>query len=159
MKYFNLLVVFLLVILAAQQIKAQDMNQKITTFLMFEGQAEKALTFYTSLFDDSEIVSIAKYGPDGPGGPEVEGTVQHALFTLKGQKYMAIDSYEEHNFTFTPSISLFVQCDTEEEINTLYDKLSKGGEIAMPLNSYGFSTKFGWVNDRFGVSWQLNFQE
>jgi predicted 3-demethylubiquinone-9 3-methyltransferase (glyoxalase superfamily) len=141
---------------AVKPINAQDMNPKITTFLMFEGQAEEAMTFYTSLFDDSEIVRITKYGPDGPGGPEAEGTVQHALFTLKGQQYMAIDSFG-HEFTFTPSISLFVQCDSEEELETLYEKLSEGGEVLMPLNNYGFSTKFGWVNDRFGVSWQLNY--
>ncbi len=130
------------------------MNSKITTFLMFEGDAEEAINFYMSLFDDSEIVSITKYGPDGPGA---EGTVQHAVFTLKGQQYRASDSYIEHKFTFTPSISLFVQCDSEEELETLFEKLSNDGEVAMPLDNYGFSTKFGWVNDRFGVSWQLNF--
>lgn len=123
---------------------------------MFEGQAEEAITYYTSLFDDSEIVNIKKYGPDGPGGPQAEGTVQHALFTLKGQQYMAIDSYG-HDFTFTPSISLFVHCDSEEELETLYEELMEGGTAAMPLGEYGFSTKFGWVNDRFGVSWQLNY--
>lgn len=132
------------------------MNPKITTFLMFEGDAEEAITFYTSLFDDSEIVSISKYGPDGPNGPEAEGTVQNALFTLKGHQYMAIDSFG-HDFTFTPSISLFVKCDSEEELETLYEKLSDDGEVAMPLDNYGFSTKFGWVQDRFGVSWQLNY--
>ncbi len=71
---------------------------------------------------------------------------------------MAIDSFG-HDFTFTPSISLFVKCDSEEELETLYEKLSEGGEVAMPLDDYGFSTKFGWVQDRFGVSWQLNFGE
>lgn len=133
------------------------MNQKISTFLMFEGNAEEAITFYTSLFENSEIVRIKQYGPKGPGGPEAEGTVHHALFTLKGQKYMAYDSYIEHDFTFTPSISLFVECDSEEELETLFEELSDGGEVAMPLDNYGFSTRFGWVNDRFGVSWQLNF--
>lgn len=139
-----------------QPTNAQDMNSKITTFLMFEGNAEEAMTFYTSLFDDSEIVRITKYGPDGQFGPDAEGTVQHALFILKGQPYMAIDSFG-HDFTFTPAISLFVECNSEEEIETLYEKLSDGGEVAMPLNNYGFSTKFGWVQDRFGVSWQLNY--
>lgn len=133
------------------------MKPKITTFLMFEGQAEEAMTFYTSLFDDSEIIRIKKYGPNGPGGAEAEGTVEHAAFTLKGQQYMAIDSYMEHAFSFTPSVSLFVECDSEEELETLFEKLSDGGEVLMPLDNYGFSTKFGWVNDRFGVSWQLNF--
>lgn len=134
------------------------MNPKITTFLMFEGQAEEAMTFYTSLFDDSEIVSITKYGPDGPGGPEADGTVQHAVFTLKGQQYMAIDSYINHDFSFTPSVSLFVECETEDELEELFSRLSDGGETLMPLNNYGFSTRYGWVNDRFGVSWQLNLK-
>ncbi len=156
MKYMNLLAVLFLIFMAIQPLNAQDMNPKITTFLMFEGDAEEAMTFYTSLFDDSEIVSITKYGPDGPGGPEAEGTVQHALFTLKGQPYMAIDSFG-HAFTFTPSISLFVKCDSEEELETLYENLIEGGTAAMPLDNYGFSKKFGWVQDRFGVSWQLNY--
>ena len=144
---------------AVKPTNAQDMNPKITTFLMFEGQAEEAMTFYTTLFDDSEIVSIKKYGPEdaeGIGFPEAEGTVQQAVFTLKGQRYRAFVSFG-HNFTFTPAISLFVECDSEEELETLYEKLMEGGTAAMPLGDYGFSTKFGWVQDRFGVSWQLNY--
>lgn len=157
MKYFILPVtVLLLTTTFTKSVYTQDMTPKITTFLMFEGDAEEAMTFYTSLFDDSRIVRITKYGPDGPGGPEAEGTVQNALFTLKGKQYMAIDSFG-HNFTFNPSISLFVQCDSEEELETLYEKLSVGGNVSMPLDDYGFSKKFGWVQDRFGVSWQLNY--
>ncbi|MEU8246882.1 VOC family protein [Nonomuraea sp. NPDC048916] len=130
------------------------MSQKITTFLMFQGSdAEEAMTFYMSLFDDSEILSITRYGADGPG---TEGTVQHALFTLAGQPHMAIDSSVKHEFGFTPSISLYVNCESAEEIERLYEALLDKGEPLMPLDSYGFSTKFGWVNDRFGVSWQLN---
>ncbi|TVR30886.1 MAG: VOC family protein [Balneolaceae bacterium] len=159
MKYFTYLgAVLLVAVLNFQPINAQDMNPKITTFLMFEGQAEEAITFYTSLFDNSEIVSLTRSGPDGPGGPDAEGTVQRALFTLNGQQYMAIDSFG-HNFTFTPAISLFVQCDSEEELDKLYEKLMEGGTAAMPLDDYGFSKKFGWVQDRFGVSWQLNYGE
>lgn len=157
MKYFTLLATVLFVSMTLiQPINAQDINPKITTFLMFEGQAEEAMTFYTSLFDDSEIISITKYGSDVPGGPEAEGTVQHAVFTLKGRRYIAIDSFG-HQFTFTPSISLFVHCDSEDELITLYEKLIEGGTAAMPLGDYGFSKKFGWVQDRFGVSWQLNY--
>ncbi|MER5625012.1 VOC family protein [Streptosporangium sp. NPDC002544] len=129
------------------------MSQKITTFLMFEGAAEEAVTFYMSLFDDAEILAIARYGPEGPGA---EGSVQHATFTLAGQEYMAIDSYVSHAFTFTPSVSLYVQCESEAEIERLYAALSENGEPLMPLGSYGFSKRFGWTNDRFGVSWQLN---
>ncbi|MEU4579585.1 MULTISPECIES: VOC family protein [Nonomuraea] len=129
------------------------MSQKITTFLMFEGKAEEAMTFYVSLFDDAEIVSVTRYGPDGPGA---EGSVLHATFRLAGQEYMAIDSAVRHDFTFTPSMSLYVQCESADEIERLYAALSEGGAALMPLGDHGFSKRFGWVNDRFGVSWQLN---
>jgi predicted 3-demethylubiquinone-9 3-methyltransferase (glyoxalase superfamily) len=126
---------------------------KITTFLMFEGTAEEAMTFYQSLFDDAEVVSISRYGADGPGA---EGSVQQATFTLAGQPFMCIDSPMKHGFTFTPAMSLFVQCADEAELDRLYAALADQGAELMPLGNYGFSAKFGWVNDRFGVSWQLN---
>lgn len=128
-------------------------HQKVTTFLMFEGRAEEAMTFYTSLFAHAEIVAITRYGPGEAGA---EGTVQHATFSLAGQQFMCIDSPMAHGFGFTPSMSLFVQCDTDDEIEHLYAALVEQGQELMPLGSYGFSAKFGWVNDRFGVSWQLN---
>ncbi|MEW2486960.1 VOC family protein [Streptomyces sp. NPDC048411] len=128
-------------------------SQKITTFLMFEGNAEEAMTFYISLFDDAEVVSITRYGADGPGK---DGSVQHATFSLAGEHFMCIDSPARHDFTFTPAISLFVQCENEAEIDRLYAALAEQGTELMPLGNYGFSPKFGWVNDRFGVSWQLN---
>ncbi len=127
--------------------------QKITTFLMFEGKAEEAMTFYTSLFDGARIESVTRYGPDGPG---TEGSVELATFSLGGQRFMCIDSPVKHGFTFTPAVSLFVRCDDEAEIDRLYAALAEQGTELMPLGSYGFSTRFGWVNDRFGVSWQLN---
>ncbi len=130
------------------------MPQKITTFLMFEGGiAEEAMTFYVSLFENAEVLAITRYGPEGPGA---EGSVMHATFKLADQEYMAIDSAVHHAFTFTPSISLYVQCETEAEIERLFAALSEKGETLMPLGDYGFSTRFGWVSDRFGVSWQLN---
>lgn len=128
-------------------------SQKITTFLMFDGKAEEALKFYVSLFKDAKIKSLSRYGKDGPGA---EGSVQHAVFTLHGQDYMAIDSPAKHAFGFTPAISLYVQCQTPEEIDDLFKKLSEGGKVFMPLGAYPFSEKFGWLEDRFGVSWQLN---
>lgn len=128
-------------------------SQKITTFLMFTGQAEAAMTYYTSLFDDAEVLSITRYGPNEAG---TEGSVQHATFSLAGQQLMCIDSNVTHEFSFTPAISLYVQCDSETELDDLYARLSENGVALMPLGSYGFSQKFGWVNDRFGVSWQLN---
>jgi len=128
--------------------------QKVTPFLMFQGgKAEEAMNFYTSLIEDSEITSIVRYGADGPGD---EGTVMQALFTLKGQEFMCIDSNIKHQFDFTPSFSIFLTCDTEEELDRLYETLMEGGQALMPLGNYGFSKKFGWVNDKFGVSWQLN---
>jgi predicted 3-demethylubiquinone-9 3-methyltransferase (glyoxalase superfamily) len=127
--------------------------QKITTFLMFEGNAEEAMTFYLSLFTDAEVVNINRYGAEGPGA---EGSVQQATFTLAGQPFMCVDSPMKHGFTFTPAISLFVRCADEAELDRLYAALAEGGAELMPLGNYGFSPKFGWVNDRFGVSWQLN---
>jgi predicted 3-demethylubiquinone-9 3-methyltransferase (glyoxalase superfamily) len=127
--------------------------QKITTFLMFEGQAEEAMNFYTTLFAKSSIINLVRYGPNEPGA---EGTVVHAVFELNGQNFMCMDSYVKHDFTFTPSMSLFILCETEPEIDRLFEKLSHAGQVLMPLDHYPFSEKFAWVNDRFGVSWQLN---
>ena len=129
--------------------------QKVITFLMFNGRAEEAINLYTSLFKQSEILSITRYGANEAGA---EGTVQHAIFTLNGQEFMCIDSNAQHTFTFTPSISLYVRCDTEEEIDVVFVKLSQDGQIHMPLDRSPFSAKFGWVSDKFGVSWQLNLE-
>ena len=129
--------------------------QKITTLLMFAGRAEEAMKLYTSLFKQSEILNITGYGPNEAGA---EGAVQHATFTLNGQEFMCIDSNVEHAFTFTPSISLYVRCESEEEIDRVFAALSDGGQIFMPLDQYPFSQKFGWLADRFGVSWQLSLE-
>jgi predicted 3-demethylubiquinone-9 3-methyltransferase (glyoxalase superfamily) len=126
---------------------------KVTPFLMFQGNAEAAMNYYTSLIEDSEITSITRYGANQPGD---EGTVMHATFSLKGQEFMCIDSNIKHEFTFTPSFSIYITCDSEEEINQLYENLSSGGGLLMPLDNYGFSKKFGWIVDKFGVSWQFN---
>ncbi|WP_138493545.1 VOC family protein [Paenibacillus pinistramenti] len=128
---------------------------KVIPFLMFQdGKAEEAMQFYTSLIEDSEIKSIVRYGPNEAGA---EGTVFQAVFILKGQEFMCIDSNVKHAFSFTPSFSIYVTCNTEEEIDQLYRQLEEGGHALMPLGNYGFSKKFGWLNDRFGVSWQLNY--
>ncbi|WP_282154764.1 VOC family protein [Cytobacillus gottheilii] len=128
--------------------------EKVTPFLMFQdGKAEEAMNFYTSLIEDSAITNIVRYGANESGD---EGTVMQATFTLKGQEFMCIDSNVKHQFSFTPSFSIFVTCNTEEELDNIYQKLSEGGQALMPLGDYGFSKKFGCLNDRFGVSWQLN---
>lgn len=128
--------------------------EKVTPFLMFQdGKAEEAMNYYTSLIEDSDITSISRYGANEAGE---EGTVMNATFSLKGQEFMCIDSNVTHEFSFTPSFSIFLTCNTEEELHNLYDKLILDGHALMPLDDYGFSKKFGWLNDRFGVSWQLN---
>ncbi|MEQ6902898.1 VOC family protein [Nocardioides sp. YIM 152588] len=125
-----------------------------TPFLMFQGGvAREAMELYTSLFDDGEIVSADTYGADGPGP---EGTVMRAHFRLAGQDFFASDSFVTHAFDFTPSLSIWIQCETEEQLTRLFDALAEGGQPMMPLGGYGFSDRFGWVNDRYGVSWQLN---
>ena len=128
-----------------------------TPFLMFcgphGGQAEEAITFYVSILKNSQITAIDRYGANEP---EPEGTVRLARFMLAGREYMAIDSAAAHNFTFTPAFSIFVTCESESELEKMYEVLSTGGGVLMPLDNYGFSRKFGWVNDRYGVSWQLN---
>ena len=131
--------------------------KSITTFLMFvgdqHGKAEQAVGFYTSLFKESRIVSIERYRA-GERGPE--GTVKLAVFTLNGKEFMAIDSAGPHRFTFTPAISLFVECESLDEIERVYRSLSDGGMALMELGDHGFSKRFGWIQDKFGVSWQLN---
>jgi predicted 3-demethylubiquinone-9 3-methyltransferase (glyoxalase superfamily) len=129
--------------------------QKFTTFLMFDGKAEKAMNLYTSLFKQSAILNITRYSKNEAGA---EGSVQHATFTLNGQEFMCIDSNAQHAFTFTPSISLYVRCESEEEIDRVFAALAQDGQILMPLDQYPFSKKFAWLSDRFGVSWQLSLE-
>ncbi|WEX09445.1 VOC family protein [Chelativorans sp. AA-79] len=128
------------------------MTQQIAPFLMFEGQAEEAMRFYVSAVPSSRIERIERYGSGEEGA---EGSVKLAHFTLSGRTFMCIDSPASHAFTFTPSISLFLTCDTPEEVDEIFGKLSQGGGILMPLDAYPFSPRFGWCNDRFGVSWQV----
>jgi predicted 3-demethylubiquinone-9 3-methyltransferase (glyoxalase superfamily) len=124
----------------------------VTPFLMFEGQAEQAMTFYVSLFDDGKVIDIVRYGPEGPGA---DGSIMKASFSIAGQTVICIDSAMKHDFGFTPSFSLFVTCESEAQIRKLASALAEGGAELMPLDNYGFSRQFAWVNDRFGVSWQL----
>jgi predicted 3-demethylubiquinone-9 3-methyltransferase (glyoxalase superfamily) len=129
------------------------MVQAVTTFLMFEGQAEAALDLYRSLFPGLKVTRLDRYGPGEAGA---EGEVSHGAFTLAGQAFRVFDSPVPHAFSFTPAVSIFVDCADEAELERLYVTLRENGQILMPLGEYGFSRRFGWVNDRFGVSWQLN---
>lgn len=131
-----------------------SMEQQIIPFLTFQNNdAEQAMNLYVSLFDNSKIVESHRWGKDGPGK---EGSIMKAVFELNGQKFMCSDTPPIHDWDFTPAISNYVKCKNEEEIERLFSKLSKNGNIAMPLDNYGFSQKFGWVIDQFGVSWQLD---
>ena len=105
------------------------------------------------MFDDFEMISISHYGPAG-GGPE--GTVMTAQFRMAGGEFSCADSPVEHAWGFTPAISLWIDCDNTEEQSRLFDRLAVGGQVFMPLDDYGFSTRFGWVGDAYGVTWQLN---
>ena len=129
------------------------MARKVMTHLMFEGAAEEAMTLYMSLFGDSEITQIERYGPGEQGK---EGTVKLAYFTLAGRELLCIDSPVKHGFSFTPSMSIFVECESEAELDSAFGRLSDGGKVLMPIGNYGFSSRFGWLSDRYGVSWQLN---
>jgi predicted 3-demethylubiquinone-9 3-methyltransferase (glyoxalase superfamily) len=114
--------------------------QKITPFLWFNGRAEEAMNFYTSIFKHSKTGTITRYGKGNYGA---EGTVMTATFQLEGQEFMALNGGPE--FSFTPAISFFVHCETQEEIDELWEKLSEGGEKG----------QCGWLTDKFGVSWQI----
>lgn len=131
--------------------------KSITTSLMFvgdqAGKAEEAIGLYTSVFPNSKIIDM-KHNEAGENEPE--DSVKMARFTLNGTEFMALDSHLDHKFSFTPSISLHVECDSEAEIEKAFRTLVDGGVELMPLDNYGFSKRFGWLNDRYGVSWQLN---
>jgi predicted 3-demethylubiquinone-9 3-methyltransferase (glyoxalase superfamily) len=128
-------------------------QSKITTLLMFDGQAAEAMGYYTSLFDRGQIERIERYRAGEQGA---EGTVKHAVFRLGDRQLMCIDSPVKQPFTFTPAISLVAECDTEAAVDELYARLSDGGKIFVPLDEYPFNRRFGWLTDRYGVSWQLS---
>jgi len=133
-----------------------DTKGQIATFLTFQKEdAEQAMNLYIELFDNSEIVEIKRWCSAGPGK---EGTIMHATFTLGGNLFMCSDSPPIHDWGFTPAVSNFVECENEEALESLFTKLSEHGKVMMPLNNYGFSKKFGFVEDRFGISWQLNLK-
>jgi predicted 3-demethylubiquinone-9 3-methyltransferase (glyoxalase superfamily) len=114
--------------------------QKITTFLTYNDQAEEAVTLYVSTFKNSEILNISRYGE---GAPLPAGTVITASFVLEGQEFIALNGGP--SFSFAEGISLFVNCETQEEVDELWEKLSEGGEPG----------RCGWLKDKFGVSWQI----
>ncbi len=114
--------------------------QKITPFLWFDGKAEEAMNFYTSIFKNSKIGRITRYGDAGPGP---KGAVMSATFQLDGQEFMALNGGPQ--FKFTEAISFFVNCETQEEVDELWEKLSEGGQ----------KSRCGWLKDKYGLSWQI----
>jgi predicted 3-demethylubiquinone-9 3-methyltransferase (glyoxalase superfamily) len=116
------------------------MTPKIRPFLWFDDKAEEAMNFYVSIFKNSEILSVSRWGEAGPGPA---GTVMSATFRLDGQEFMALNAGP--HFKFTEAISFFIDCESQEEVDELWEKLSKGGE----------TSQCGWLKDKFGVSWQV----
>jgi predicted 3-demethylubiquinone-9 3-methyltransferase (glyoxalase superfamily) len=114
--------------------------QKITPFLWFDGKAEEAMNFYVSVFKNSKVGRVSRYGEAGPGP---KGTVMSATFQLEGQDFFALNGGPQ--FVFTPAISFFVNCETQQEVDELWDKLSEGGK----------KERCGWLKDRYGLSWQI----
>jgi len=114
--------------------------QKITPFLWFDGKAEEAMNFYTSIFKNAKVGSITRYGEAGPGP---KGSVMSATFELEGQQFFALNGGPQ--FKFTPAISFFVNCTTQEEVDRYWEALSAGGE----------KLQCGWLTDKFGLSWQI----
>ena len=133
---------------------AKDYSGDIFTFLTFQKEdAEQAMNLYLGLFDNSEVINIKRWGKEGPGK---EGTIMQASFSLNGKLYMCSDSPPIHTWDFNPSVSNFVECKDKRQLETLFTNLSQDGQVLMPIGNYGFSEQFAFVEDRFGVSWQLN---
>jgi predicted 3-demethylubiquinone-9 3-methyltransferase (glyoxalase superfamily) len=118
----------------------ENQMQKITPFLWFDGKAEEAMNFYVSVFKNSKVVRVSRYGDAGPGP---KGTVMSATFHLDGQEFLALNGGPQ--FTFSPAISFFVNCETQAEVDELWEQLSAGGE----------KNRCGWLTDRYGLSWQI----
>jgi predicted 3-demethylubiquinone-9 3-methyltransferase (glyoxalase superfamily) len=114
--------------------------QKITPSLWFDGKAEEAMRFYVSIFKNSKIGAVTRYGDAGPGP---KGTVMVATFQLEGQEFIALNGGPQ--FTFSPAISFVVNCETQEEVDAFWEKLAEGGE----------KLQCGWLRDKYGLSWQI----
>ena len=127
-----------------------------TPFLMFQhGQCRAALDFYVATLPETRILSTTPYPAGAPGG---EGLIMMARLSIEGLEVLANDSTISHAFDFTPSMSFFHLCRDAAEVDRLAAALSEDGAVLMPPGHYGFSRRFAWVSDRFGVSWQLNLE-
>ncbi|WP_235298918.1 VOC family protein [Portibacter marinus] len=141
---------------------------KTATFLTFVGdhcgKAKEAIEFYISLFPNSKIESLTYYSNGEPGG--TPNLIKYGVFTLNGAKYMVSESNYDHKWTFSPAVSIFVSCNSEHQIDSLFQQLSSnGGQVMVPLDGYdgegdyGFGKKYGWCEDQYGISWQLNLED
>jgi predicted 3-demethylubiquinone-9 3-methyltransferase (glyoxalase superfamily)/uncharacterized protein YndB with AHSA1/START domain len=128
-------------------------SDALTALLIFTGDAEEAMRFYVSVFFPARIERLDRHGPGDPGA---EGSVKLATLRLGDRVVHCIDSPAVHSFTFTPAVSLAVRGSDTDQVDTMFSRLSEGGEVLMPLDAYPFSERFAWVTDRFGVSWQLS---
>jgi predicted 3-demethylubiquinone-9 3-methyltransferase (glyoxalase superfamily) len=129
------------------------MARDLKPLLMFQrGDAEEAMRFYADVFAGT-ISGIERFGPGEQGA---EGKIKQATLTIAGRELQFLDSPPVHAFDFTPSVSLYVLCEDVEEIDSTFVRLAEGGQVLMPLDNYGWSTRFGWLKDRFGVAWQLD---
>ena len=123
-----------------------------TAFLMFPGQAQAAIDLYVATLPGTRVLQLERHPSGGTG----EGSVKLARVEICGQAFLFSDSPPVHAFSFTPSSSIFVDCDGADEQQRIFNALTDGGQVRMPLDNYGFSRRFGWTDDRFGVSWQIN---
>ena len=120
-------------------------------FLMFQGQAKDALALWQSVIPDFEVISVKEFETG-----DQAGQIEMAFLKIGGTTWQINDSPPVHDFTFTPSSSIFVECDDEGQLRAIAANLEEGGKFLMPVGDYGFSKLFAWVSDPFGVSWQLN---
>lgn len=125
---------------------------QVATFIMFQGNAQQAIDLYSGLFGSFKVQQLLHYDetPDG------QRRIKQASIDFDRQRLVLSDSPVSHDFSFTPAVSLHVNLATEAELERVFARLAEGGEVLMPLDDYGFSARFGWLNDRFGLSWQLN---
>jgi predicted 3-demethylubiquinone-9 3-methyltransferase (glyoxalase superfamily) len=140
------------------------LTQKLSIFLSFQGNAEEAMSFYTSVFEDAEVVGVIRARAEDTGWRD--GTLQYGVFKIAGQQVICInapppdsrmyDIAPWHDFAFNPAISIYVERGSKEDFDSLYEALIEGGEVYMPADNYGWSPKFAWVNDRYGISWRIN---
>ncbi|KYQ94892.1 hypothetical protein AWY96_15960 [Serratia plymuthica] len=125
---------------------------QVATFILFQGNARQAIDLYSGLFSSFKVQQLLHYDetPDG------QRRIKQASIDFDRQHLVFSDSPVSHDFSFTPAVSLHVNLATEAELERVFARLAEGGEVLMPLDDYGFSARFGWLNDRFGLSWQLN---